>query len=223
MKAVFTHLTAGQPDLLSLKAINSIMQADMLIAAAFVQKDLQEYLPKSCTITSDLRQAAEILAVTRPKESFQLVRVSSADAVITESLLEEVKFFKDAGFSTEIIPAVSGMQALAAARRFPLTRRGASHSFWVIDGKQAGSAARLFRQVKGAAASTATLVLLNTVRYKQELLALIEREREGDLIVCDPGREEGAAVDLIIVGRKEPGGAPAFSDKAVKLELYGTL
>ncbi|QEC51169.1 SAM-dependent methyltransferase [Anseongella ginsenosidimutans] len=217
MKAIFIHMTAGAADLLPLKAVNALLNADMLIGEAVLTEVLKEFVPHNCIIAEDLREATGFFSFSGMKSSVQLVRISPGDAISTEGLLKEVEFFEMAGYETEIIPGVSRIQAQAAMRRFPLTRRGLSHSFWVADIKEMHSPSRLFRDTALAAASTATLVLRNTGMYKERLLEIIGQVRKGEdaLTIMED--------DLIIMTRKEQNGTQSLSATQNIPESYGTI
>lgn len=189
--------------MLPVKAINALMGADLLLAAPRIRKEIAEFVPASCRTAENLQEALQILPALPAEVSFQLVRIFSEDAVNTELPLNEAKFFENAGFETEIIPAVSQIQAIPASSGFPLTRRNGGQSFWVADVGSATSPVRLRRELQSTAASTATLVLLHAGAYKQELLAIIRGERGEDMTILEQD-------ELILVAR---GRTPPLSRK----------
>lgn len=122
----------GDPDLLTLKAVNRLQNAD-----AVLFDDLS-----SGPILTHVRQGADLVGVGKragrasPKqhhvsqllvdyalENQRVVRLKSGDGGTFGRLEEEIVALREAGIPYEIIPGVPSANAAAAAAGIPLTRR----------------------------------------------------------------------------------------------------
>ncbi|MBO6791071.1 MAG: uroporphyrinogen-III C-methyltransferase [Dinoroseobacter sp.] len=122
----------GDPDLLTLKAVNRLQNAD-----AVLFDDLS-----SGPILTHVRQGADLVGVGKragrasPKqhhvsqllvdyalENQRIVRLKSGDGGTFGRLEEEIVALREAGIPYEIIPGVPSANAAAAAAGIPLTRR----------------------------------------------------------------------------------------------------
>ncbi|MGB3177803.1 MAG: uroporphyrinogen-III C-methyltransferase, partial [Albidovulum sp.] len=122
----------GDPELLTLKAVNRLQAAD-----AVLFDDLS-----SGPILAHAREGADLVGVGKragrasPKQDHvsrllvdyaqagaKVVRLKSGDSGVFGRLEEEVTALRDAGIGYEIIPGVTSAMAAAAAVGIPLTRR----------------------------------------------------------------------------------------------------
>ncbi|UWQ92497.1 uroporphyrinogen-III C-methyltransferase [Aliisedimentitalea scapharcae] len=128
----FVSSGPGDPDLLTVKAVKSLQQAD-----AVLFDDLS-----SGPILSHAREDADLVGVGKragrpsPKQDHvsqllvdyastgaRVVRLKSGDCGIFGRLEEELTALRAAGIEYEIIPGVTAASAAAAAAGIPLTRR----------------------------------------------------------------------------------------------------
>ncbi len=128
----FVSSGPGDPELLTLKAVDRLKRAD-----AVLFDDLS-----SGPILSHVRSGADLVGVGKragrpsPKQDHvsrllvdyarmdqRVVRLKSGDSGIFGRLEEELDALKDAGIPYEIIPGVPSACAAAAAAGIPLTRR----------------------------------------------------------------------------------------------------
>jgi uroporphyrin-III C-methyltransferase len=128
----FVSSGPGDPDLLTLKAVNRLQRAD-----AVLFDDLS-----SGPILAHARPGADLVAVGKragrpsPRQDHvsrllvdyataggRVVRLKSGDAGLFGRLEEEITALRAAGIGFEIIPGVTSASAAAAAAEIPLTRR----------------------------------------------------------------------------------------------------
>ncbi|MGC1430221.1 MAG: uroporphyrinogen-III C-methyltransferase [Albidovulum sp.] len=128
----FVSSGPGDPELLTLKAVNRLQAAD-----AVLFDDLS-----SGPILAHAREGADLVGVGKragrasPKQDHvsrllvdyaqagaKVVRLKSGDSGVFGRLEEEVTALRDAGIGYEIIPGVTSAMAAAAAVGIPLTRR----------------------------------------------------------------------------------------------------
>lgn len=128
----FVSSGPGDPDLLTLKAVNRLAQAD-----AVLFDDLS-----AGPILTHARQGADLVGVGKragrpsPKQDHvsrllvdyaktgaRVVRLKSGDSGLFGRLEEELTALREAGIGYEIIPGVTSASAAAALAGIPLTRR----------------------------------------------------------------------------------------------------
>lgn len=157
----------GDPELITLKAIRAIKSADVILYDALINEALLEYAsPHSETIYVGKRkgcyafQQEQIneLIVNRAKSHGHVVRLKGGDPFIFGRGAEEIDYVKSYGIETFVVPGISSSFAVPAYQGIPLTKRGASESFWVITGTTKSH--QLSKDVILAAKSNATVVIL---------------------------------------------------------------
>jgi len=157
----------GDPDLISVKGIRALAEADVVLYDALVHPALLNYAPPQ-TDKIDVGKRAgrckysqdEInkLIVDYAHHFGHVVRLKGGDPFIFGRGHEEIEFAKAHHIKTAIIPGISSAIAVPELQEIPLTRRGISESFWVITGTTKSGA--FSRDIKLAAQSSATVVIL---------------------------------------------------------------
>ncbi|QRM89232.1 uroporphyrinogen-III C-methyltransferase [Lacinutrix sp. WUR7] len=173
----------GDPDLITLKAIKAIKNADVILYDALVNADLLEYAsPKAELIFVGKRrgcyayQQEQIndLIVARAKSHGHVVRLKGGDPFIFGRGAEEIDHVRQFGIETYMVPGISSSLAVPAYQGIPLTKRGSSESFWVITGTT--KAHTISSDVALAAKSTATVVILMGMGKLEEIVSIFSSE-----------------------------------------------
>jgi len=157
----------GDPDLITLKAIKALESADVILYDALINDELLNYAPtdsekifvgkrKGCYAYQ--QEQINELIVARAKSHGHVVRLKGGDPFIFGRGAEEIDYVKQFGIETYMVPGISSASAVPAYQGIPLTKRGASESFWVITGTT--KAHKMSNDVALAAKSTATVVIL---------------------------------------------------------------
>jgi uroporphyrin-III C-methyltransferase len=128
----FVSSGPGDPELLTLKAVNRLSQADAvlfddlsagpILAHAKAGADLVG-VGKRAGRTSPKQDHVSRLLVEYARAGLRVVRLKSGDAGIFGRLEEETTALAAAGIPYEIIPGVTSASAAAALAGIPLTRR----------------------------------------------------------------------------------------------------
>lgn len=128
----FVSAGPGDPDLLTLKAVQRLAAADVILfddlasgpilAHAGPQAELIA-VGKRAGRPSAKQDHVNRLLVDHANTGVQVVRLKSGDSGIFGRLEEEITALKAAGIGYEIIPGVPSACAAAAAAGIPLTRR----------------------------------------------------------------------------------------------------
>lgn len=167
----------GDPELLTLKAIKSLQQADIVLYDALVSDEILDFIPVGTPALSVGKRAGQHsykqndineLIVEFAFLYGHVVRLKGGDPFVFGRGGEEMEFAARHGVATAIIPGISSVVAVPSAVNIPVTTRGLSESFWVITGTN----------MKGtwsddlvlAAQSSATIVILMGLQHITEIM-----------------------------------------------------
>ncbi len=169
----------GDPELITLKAINTIRLADVILHDALANESLLAYAAPTAKIQfvgkrkgehSMTQEEINQLIVQYALEFGHVVRLKGGDPFVFGRATEEIEAAKKAGIPFVVIPGITSAIAVPAAELIPVTSRGIAESFWVITGtNQAGE---LSADLQLAVQSNATIVLLMAVGKLAEIVQL---------------------------------------------------
>lgn len=224
----------GDPELLTLKAVNRMKQAD-----AILFDDLS-----SGPILSHARPGADLVGVGKragrpsPKQDHvsrllvdyaaggaRVVRLKSGDGGLFGRLEEELVALREAGIAYEIIPGIPSACAAAAAAGIPLTRRLTARRVQFVTGHDvAGKLPEDLNMAALADAMATTVVFMGKRTFADLARLLIEHGLPTQTpallaeAVGTPGQvlHRGTVTTLAERLAKDSGAAPA-------LILYGPL
>lgn len=168
----------GDPELITIKAVNTLRSAKVVLYDALINRELLEYAPEAEHIFVGKRKdrhrysQEEIneLIVKYALERGHVVRLKGGDPFIFGRGSEEINFAKSKGLETVVVSGITSAAAVPANVGIPLTQRGISESFWVITGTT--SQRKLSDDVRLAAQSTATVVILMGMGKLGEIVKL---------------------------------------------------
>ncbi len=181
----------GDVDLITLKAIKAIKSANVILYDALINEALLEYAaPETELIFVGKRkgcyayQQTQIneLIVSRAKSHGHVVRLKGGDPFIFGRGAEEIDYARQFGVKTYVVPGITSAIAVPAYQGIPLTKRGASESFWVITGTT--KAHKLSNDVALAAKSSATVVILMGMGKLNEIVEVFSAENKQDMSVA---------------------------------------
>ena len=180
----------GDPDLITLKAINAIASADVVLYDALINESLLSYAPNAEKIFVGKRkgcyayQQEQIneLIVSRAKSKGHVVRLKGGDPFIFGRGAEEIDYVRQFGVETQMVPGISSALAVPAYQGIPLTKRGSSESFWVITGTTKDH--NLSKDVYLAAKSNATVVILMGMSKLSEIVGIFIAENKKNIPVA---------------------------------------
>ena len=147
MKKNFVSLVgagAGTIDLLTLKAVECLKNADVVIFDRLADEKILQFVPKSAeliyvgksssqhTLTQD--QINQLL-VDKSKNRY-VVRLKGGDPFVFGRGGEEAIFLREHGIEFEIVPGISSSIAVPAYAGIPVTHRGLAKNFAVITGHE---------------------------------------------------------------------------------------
>lgn len=144
-KVYLTGAGPGDVELLTLKAVKTIQNADILIYDRLVNPDILELAKKECKL---IYVGKEDKKHTLPQEEINeliyqaslkyenIVRLKGGDPFVFGRGAEEALYLKQRGIDFEIIPGITSAIAVPAYAGIPVTHRGFTTSFRVVTGHE---------------------------------------------------------------------------------------
>ncbi|GGA86968.1 uroporphyrinogen-III C-methyltransferase [Puia dinghuensis] len=134
-KVILAGAGPGDPELLTLKTLRYLQQADVVVADRLVSPDiLAEYTRPDALIISVGKQyhnnastpqsVISQLLVTHALEGRLVVRLKGGDVSIFSNVLDELETLSSHGIPYELVPGVTAALGAAAYAGIPLTARG---------------------------------------------------------------------------------------------------
>ena len=181
----------GDVDLITVKAICALKTADVVLYDALVNEDLLDYINSDAEIIfvgkrrgcyRYQQEQINELIVARANSKGHVVRLKGGDPFIFGRGAEEMEYAESFGIETAFVPGISSSLAVPAYQNIPLTKRGSSESFWIITWTTKDH--KLSNDIKLAAKSNATVVILMGMGKLPEIIALFQQENKNDLPVA---------------------------------------
>src|SRR4051812_25670269 len=169
----------GDPELITLKAIKAIQNADVILYDALANDALLEYAsPHAVKLFVGKRFGCHALSQKEINNLIieyaishgRVVRLKGGDPFVFGRAMEEIDAAREAGIEVEVIPGISSALAVPASQMIPLTCRGVNESFWVTTGTtQSGE---ISADIKLAAQSSATVIILMAMSKLETIMEI---------------------------------------------------
>ena len=181
----------GDADLITLKAIKAIKAANVVLYDALINEELLQYASADAELIfvgkrkgcyAFQQEQINELIVEKAKEKGHVVRLKGGDPFIFGRGAEEIDYVTQFGIETYVVPGITSAIAVPAYQGIPLTKRGASESFWVITGTTKNH--DLSTDVPLAAKSTATVVVLMGMHKLNEIVRVFSEVNKQDTPVA---------------------------------------
>ncbi|MBI5915793.1 MAG: uroporphyrinogen-III C-methyltransferase [Bacteroidetes bacterium] len=178
----------GDPELITLKGIRALRRADVVLYDALASNELLDFAPpESLKIYVGKRAGKHSLRQEEINELLvqsalthgHAVRLKGGDPFVFGRGFEEVGYARSFGIEVEVVPGISSAIAVPGLQGVPLTHRSVSESFWVLTGTTKDE--QLSDDLRLAAQSTATLVILMGVQKLRQIAALLTGFGKADL------------------------------------------
>jgi uroporphyrin-III C-methyltransferase len=219
----------GDPELITLKALNVLKRAEVILYDNLSNIELLEIAPEGCKMIyvgkqpygccTPQEQINELI-VENARQHQVVVRLKGGDPFIFGRGFEEMIYAEARGIKCHYIPGITSMQG-AGFIDVPLTHRGISESVWIITGtKKDGS---LSNDLKCAMSSSATVVIYMGMKKLEEISKAYVDAELGDMpaaiiqhatlphqkqVICEARNLKSAATEaglsypaIIIIGK----------------------
>ena len=179
-KAKLTLVGAGpgDPELITLKAINALKCANVVMYDALVDKVLLDYAPQAIHVFVGKRGGKQYLSqkdinhliVQNAQNHGHVVRLKGGDPFVFGRGHEEMEHAQSFNIEVSIVPGITSAISVPELQGIPVTKRGVSESFWVLTATNKKD--ELSSDLRLAAQSTATIVILMGTRKLDEIVSL---------------------------------------------------
>lgn len=214
----------GDPELITLKAINVLKGADVILYDALANEELLGYAKPGAVLRfvgkrygchSLSQQEINHLIVEYAMSHGHVVRLKGGDPFVFGRAGEEIAAANAAGIQVEVIPGISSALAAAESQMIPLTSRGVTESFWVTTGTTLTG--DISGDIELAARSTATVIILMAMSKLEAIMDIFAKHGKKDLPVAiiqeaTTGRDKmvvGTVTDIYYKAQHEGMGNPA--------------
>jgi uroporphyrin-III C-methyltransferase len=157
----------GDPDLITVKGLKKLAEADVVMYDALINPELLKYTPahslkvfvgKRSGRQQYTQEEINRMIVFYAVERGHVVRLKGGDPYIFGRGFEEYSHAVNHSIPVEVVPGISSATGLSASIDLPVTLRGISESFWVVTGTTRQGI--FSRDIMIAAHSTATVIIL---------------------------------------------------------------
>ena len=181
----------GDKDLITLKGVKALSQANVVLYDALVNEELLSYVPKeSLKIYVGKRNSnheytqeqINNLIVDFAFTHGNVVRLKGGDPFVFGRGKEELDYAEAFNIPTEFIPGISSSISVPGIAGIPVTHRGVSESFWVITGTT--KEGKLSNDVIDASNTNATVVILMGLNKITEITKVFKNSGKGSTAVA---------------------------------------
>lgn len=181
----------GDPELITLKAINALRSAAVVLYDALANESLLDYAPKGaiklfvgkrygCHALSQAEINQLIIAYAHSHR--RVIRLKGGDPFVFGRAQEEINAAREAGIQVKVIPGISSALAVPASQMIPLTCRGVNESFWVTTGTT--KSGDLSPDIQLAAQSSATVIILMAMNKLEAIMEVFSSNGKSETPVA---------------------------------------
>lgn len=169
----------GDPDLITVKGINALIEADVVLYDALVNIELLKYVRKGVpqlyvgkrkSNAAYTQEQINHLIVDLSFTYGHVVRLKGGDPFVFGRGQEEINYATSFNIPTTYIPGISSAISVAGLSGIPVTHRGSNESFWVITATT--RTGQLSNNIQQAAQTNATAVILMGLSKLPEIIEI---------------------------------------------------
>lgn len=178
----------GDPELITIKGLNALQKADVILYDALASVELLKHASKNCKLvnvgkrkgnhTFSQDEIHQLIAFYAGRYDC-IVRLKGGDPNVFGRGHEELEYARKRNINVEVIPGISSAIAAPSNIGIPLTKRGVNESFWVITGTC--SSGEVSNDIQLAAQSSATVIVLMGMTHLSRIVSsFIETRGESE-------------------------------------------
>lgn len=180
----------GDPELITMKAIKALENADVVLYDALVNEELLQYASNAELIFVGKRLRCHAytqdqineLIVSMANRYGHVVRLKGGDPFVFGRGSEEIEYVEKLGLETAVVPGISSALGVPTSVGINLTQRKVADSFWVITGTTSNH--ELSKDIHLASKSDATVVILMGMHKLDAIIAIYQKNRIDDLPIA---------------------------------------
>lgn len=194
----------GDPDLLTLKGVKALQNADVVLYDALTNEALLEHAPAQAIKVYVGKRSGEH---SYPQETINklmidyalnyghVVRLKGGDPFVFGRGYEELDYASNYNIPVDVIPGISSSIGVPGLQQIPVTHRGMSESFWVITGTT--TSGEVSKDIYKAADSDATVLILMGLKQLSKIVDIFKTAGKSNLPVAVV--QNGSSVDEKLV------------------------
>lgn len=169
----------GDPELITIKAVRILREADVVLYDALASEHLLtyckegailEFVGKRYGVESAAQEDINSKIINYAKHYETIVRLKGGDPGVFGRACEEKMDALRSGIEVEVVPGISSALAVPVLNDIPLTSRGVSESFWVTTGTTKDGS--ISHDLHLAAQSTATVIVLMAMSKLEKIMEI---------------------------------------------------
>ena len=181
----------GDAELLTIKGLNALKTANVVLYDALVNKELLNFAPQGALKIyvgkrnhhhAYTQEQINTLIVDFAFTYGHVVRLKGGDSFVFGRGQEEINYAKTFNIETTVVPGISSSIGVPALSGIPVTHRGVSESFWVITGTTKEN--NLSKDVLLAAKTNATVIILMGLAKLKEITEVFKSARKEDTAIA---------------------------------------
>jgi uroporphyrin-III C-methyltransferase len=189
-KLILVGAGPGDPELITVKGLNAVKKADVILYDALIDTDILLHAKKEALKVFSGKRGYEKnmtqekiskMCVEYARENNIVVRLKGGDPFIFGRGNEEVTYATRHGIVCEVIPGLSSCTSLATIKGVPLTLREETRGFAVVSAVDTGG--KMTGEIRDAALSNMTTVVLMGLKRLKEICAMYREIGKGDIAV----------------------------------------
>lgn len=174
----------GDPDLITLKAVKVLQNADVVLYDALANPDLLDHCGKDCIkVFVGKRKGLHSLTQDQINQKIidysikykSIVRLKGGDPFVFGRASEEIDIAQEHGIEVQSIPGITSAISVPESVLIPLTSRGTNESFWVTTGTT--KIDTVSTDLHHAAKSSATVIILMAMSKIEEIMGIFLKYR----------------------------------------------
>lgn len=136
----------GDPELLTVKALRLLREADVVLYDDLVSPEILSLIPATAQLHNVGKRSGakkiqqeeiNFLMTAQAESGKQVVRLKSGDPLVFGRAGEEMEALRRAGIEYEVVPGITSALGAAASAQIPLTHRKESSALVLLAGHQA--------------------------------------------------------------------------------------
>lgn len=168
----------GDPELITLKAVRALKNADVVLYDALVNHDLLEYCPPHCQrIYVGKREGRHTLPqeeinaqlIELARKHSKIVRLKGGDPFVFGRGGEEALALAEAGIPFDVVPGISAGISVPSAAMIPVTHRGVATEVTFVTGHLAKDGIGFQERWEHLAKTPGTLVIFMALTALDEI------------------------------------------------------
>ena len=176
----------GDPELLTVRAVNLLRRADVVVRDRLVDPAVLDWAPpwaehidvgKAPGVAGPTQHEINTILIDRARRFSCVVRLKGGDPFVFGRGGEEAVALRAAGVDVEVVPGVTSAVSAPAAAGIPVTMRGVSSGFTVVTAHQDPSSDRFLDWDALARSGTTLVILMGAARTEQ----IADRLRAGGM------------------------------------------